>query len=134
LPWPRAEVALDVVLQQLELELVDVDRHRPRLDLRQVEDVVDQRQQVGAGAVDRARELDLLGVEVALRVVREQPGQDEQAVERRAQLVRHVGQELGLVLRGQRELLRPLLELAFACSISTLGSCARPRSAFCFSC
>ena len=31
--------------------------------------------------------------------------QDQQAVERRAQLVRHVGQELRLVLRGQRQLL-----------------------------
>ena len=28
----------------------------------------------------------------------------EDAVERRAQLVRHVGQELGLVLRGERQL------------------------------
>ena len=33
---------------------LDVDRHRARLDLRQVEDVVDQRQQVGAGGVDGA--------------------------------------------------------------------------------
>ena len=39
-------------------------------------------------------------------------GEDQQAVERRAQLVRHVGQELGLVLRGQRELRRLLLEAA----------------------
>ena len=36
--------------------------------------------------------------------------QDQQAVERRAQLVRHVGQELGLVLGGQRELLGLLLQ------------------------
>ena len=36
--------------------------------------------------------------------------EDQQAVERRAQLVRHVGEELGLVLRGERELLGLLLQ------------------------
>ena len=45
----------------------DVDRHRARLDLRQVEDVVDEREQVGARRVDVARELDLLGRERVLR-------------------------------------------------------------------
>ena len=51
-------------------------------------------QQVGAGAVDRARELDLLVVEVAVRVVGQQLAEDQQRVERRAQLVAHVRQEL----------------------------------------
>ena len=41
-------------------DLADVDRDRARLDLRQVEDVVDQHQQVVARRVDRLRELDLL--------------------------------------------------------------------------
>src|SRR5690606_21704258 len=36
--------------------------------------------------------------------------EDEQAVERRAQLVAHVGEELALVARGERELLGALLE------------------------
>ena len=39
-------------------------------------------------------------------------GEQEQRVERRPQLVGHVREELRLVLRGQRELLRPLLERA----------------------
>jgi hypothetical protein len=42
--------------------------------------------------------------------LRELVGEDEQAVERRAQLVRHVRQELRLVLRRQRELLGLFLE------------------------
>ena len=46
-------------------DLLDLDRHRAGLDLRQVEDVVDQVQQVGAGRVDVAGELDLLGGQVA---------------------------------------------------------------------
>ena len=81
-------------------------------DLRQVENVVDQVEQVGAGAVDGARELDLLLVEVALLVVGQQLRQDQQRVERGAQLVAHVGQELGLVLGGQRQLLGLLLDRA----------------------
>ena len=48
--------------------------------------------------------------QVALGVLRELVGEDQQAVERRPQLVRHVREELGLVLRGQGELLRLLLE------------------------
>ena len=64
------------------------------------------------GRVDRARELGLLFVEVALRVVGQQLRQDQQRVERRAQLVAHVGEELGLVLRGQGELLGLLLDRA----------------------
>ena len=105
-----AEAALDRAVQVVEAQLADVDRDRARLDLRQVEDVVDQHQQVVARRVDRLRELDLLAGQVAVRVLAQLVGQDQQAVERRAQLVRHVGEELGLVLRGQRELLGLLLE------------------------
>src|SRR3712207_7893602 len=43
-------------------------------------------------------------------VLRQQLGQDQQRVQRRAQLVAHVGQELRLVLRRQRELRGALLE------------------------
>ena len=64
------------------------------------------------GAVDGARELDLLRRQVALRVVAQLLAEDQDAVERRAQLVRHVGQELGLVLRRQRELGGLLLQRA----------------------
>ena len=95
-----------------EEDLLRIDRHRAGLDLRQVEDVADQVEQVGAGAVDGARELDLLGREIAIRVVAELLAEDQDAVQRRAQLVRHVGQELGLVLRGQRELGRLFLQRA----------------------
>ena len=49
-------------------------------------------------------------VRLPLGVRRELVGQNQQAVERRPQLVRHVREELGLVLRGERELLGLLLE------------------------
>ena len=88
-----------------------MDVHLAGLDLGQVEHVVDQRQEVGAGGVDGRRELDLLLAQVALRVVGQQARQDQQAVERRPQLVRHVGQELALVARRQGELARLLLQV-----------------------
>jgi len=78
--------------------------HMAGFDLGQVQDVVDQRQQVGVGRMDRLGILDLFGAEVALAVVRQQPGQDQRAVERGAQLVGHVGQEFGLVARGGGQL------------------------------
>ena len=95
-----------------EEDLLGVDRHRAGFDLRQVEDVADQVQQVGAGAVDGAGELDLLVRQIAVGVVAQLLAEDQDAVERRAQLVGHVGEELGLVLRGQRQLGRLLFERA----------------------
>ena len=106
------ERAHDHIEQVGEEHLLGLDRHRARLDLREVEDVGDQVEEVGAGAVDGARELDLLAGEVPLGVVGELLAEDQDAVQRRAQLVRHVGEELGLVLRGQRQLLGLLLERA----------------------
>ena len=76
------------------------------LDLRQIENVIDEREQVVAGAKNGLGELHLLLVEVARLVVGEQLRQDERGVERRAQLVAHVGEELGLVLIGAGELRR----------------------------
>ena len=81
------------------------------LHFGQIEHVVDHPQQVRACRVDHLGVLDLLGGEVARAVLREQFGQDQRAVQRGAQLVRHVGEELGLVLRRQRELFRALLQL-----------------------
>ena len=60
---------------------------------------------IGSGAVDGARELDLLRGQIAVRVVAELLAQHQDAVQRRAQFVRHVGQEFGLVLRSERQFL-----------------------------
>ncbi len=92
-----AERALDVVLQLGEPLLIDIQRDRAGLDLGQIEHIVDQRQQVVACRMDRLRVFDLLGRQVARRVVAEQLREDQQAVQRRAQFMRHVREELGLV-------------------------------------
>ncbi len=87
-----------------EDNLLGVHRDGAGLDLREVEDVANQVQQVRAGTVNGSGELDLLGSQIAVGVLRELLAQDQDAVERRAQLVRHVGQELGLVLGRESQL------------------------------
>ena len=81
----------------------------PGFDLRQIEDVVDEIEQIVARRLDGAGELDLFVREIALRVVAQQLGQDQQRVERRAQLMGHVGQEVRLVAAGLLQL--PRLQL-----------------------
>jgi hypothetical protein len=76
----------------LRLEL-----HAPGLDLREVEDVVDDRQQRLARFVDQRRQLALVGVEPG---VEQQPAHADDAVHRRADLVAHRRQERALGLVG----------------------------------
>ncbi len=80
-------------------------------DLGDIEDVVDQVEQVIAGGIDRLGKLDLLGAEVFLRVLRQQLGQDQRAVQRRAQFVGHVGEEFGFVLAGALQLVGAVFQL-----------------------
>ncbi len=82
----------------------------PGLDLRQVENVVDQHQKIVARRIDGARELDLLLGQPLFGIVGEQFRQDQQRVERGAQLVAHIGKEIGLVLARLFELARLQLQ------------------------
>ena len=93
----------DGVQQVAGEDFFRIHRHRSGFDLRQIEDVADQVQQVGAGAVDGAGEFDLLARQIAVRIFGELLAEDQDAVERRAQLVRHVGEEFRLVFRRQRK-------------------------------
>ena len=98
------EVAVDGVAQGGEGDFLDLDGDGAGLDFREIENVVDEVEQVGAGGVDVAGKLDLLVGEVARRVFGELLAEDEDGIERRAQLVGHVREELGLVFRGERQL------------------------------
>ena len=104
------EVALHRVSKRAEGFLSKVEGDGARLDLGEVQDVVDQGQQLLAARLDDVRELDLLGREVPLRVVAQLLRQDQQAVERRAEFVGHVGQELALVFGRESQLLGLLLQ------------------------
>src|SRR6266699_1477489 len=55
--------------------------------------------------MDCFRKLDLFLVEVGIVVFRKLVRENQHAVERRAQLVRHVGQKFRFVFRSQRQLL-----------------------------
>ena len=74
-----------------------LELHAPGLDLREVEDVVDDRQQRLAARADDRRLLALLGVEVAAQ---QQAAHADHRIHRRADLVAHGGEERAL--RGVR--------------------------------
>ena len=78
--------------------------HAPGLDLGQVEDVVEQLEQVPAGVEDVAEVLLLPVVDVTEHALQQHLGEPDHGVERRAQLVRHAGEELGLVPAGHLQL------------------------------
>ena len=107
-----AEGALHRLAHLAQRHAAQVQRDRAALDLGQIEDVVDEVEQVLAAAVDRLGKLHLPPGEVAIRVAGELVREDEQAVEWRAQLVAHVGQELALVLGSECQLLGFLLQRA----------------------
>src|SRR5580700_1214952 len=88
-----AEWPFQRIQHSSEEYFVRFHRDRSRLDLREIENIRDQVQQVCAGAMDGARELHLLWRQVPVRVIAELLAQHQDAVERCPQLVRHVGQE-----------------------------------------
>ena len=105
LPGQRLKSAFQRIRQADQSQCLGLQFELAGFHLGNVQNVVDQVQQVVAGRVDRLGKAHLLFVQVALRVVRQQPRQDQRAVQRRTQLVRHVGQELRLVAAGPCQLL-----------------------------
>jgi CheY-like chemotaxis protein len=90
--------------------------HMARFDLGEVENVIDQIEKVIAGRLDGLGIFDLFGCEVLICVVSEELRQDQGGVERSAQLMGHVGEEVGLVPTG----LLDLLGLELDCDIGLL--------------
>ena len=68
------------------------------LDLGKVQNVIDQRQKIVARRFNRAGEFHLFVRQIAVRIVGQKLGQDQQRVERGAQFVAHIGQKIGFVL------------------------------------
>ena len=98
------------VRQRGAIDVGPADFHAPRFHFGQVEDIVDQAQQILARAVDDLRLPDLFDAQMPLVVAGHHLGQQDDRVERRAQLVGHVGQKLRFVLAGKLELARPGVE------------------------
>ena len=91
----EVERRLDAVAQ---VERLRLDVHAPGFDLREVEDVVDDREQRIAGIADGGRVVVLLGVELR---VEQQAAHADHGVHRRADLVAHRREERALGLVGR---------------------------------
>ncbi len=99
--WATARRRSQGFHQAAHGHLLWADLQHAGLDLGDVEDVVDQGQQVIARRIVGFGVAHLLAAEVDGRVVRQQLGQDQRAVQRCAQFMGHVRQEFGLVLAGR---------------------------------
>ena len=94
-----------------DVEGLEVELHLPRLDLREVEHGVDELEEVLAGRVDPLEVGDeALGV-LVLGLLLEHLAVADDGVERRPELVGHVGEELRLVTARDLELPALRLEL-----------------------
>ena len=82
------------------------------LDLRQVEHVVDEPEEVAAVGLDALQRLERLVRQLAVEPIGHHLGEAEDGVHRRAQLVAHVGEELRLVAARDLDLAALLLDLA----------------------
>src|SRR5207248_2002894 len=90
------EGAIDEVVQVVQAQFARLDDYRARLDLGQVENVVDERQQIVARRMDRLGEVHLFARQVPLGVSAKLVGENQQTVEGGPQLVGHVGEEFRL--------------------------------------
>ncbi len=81
-----------------------LEHHLTRFDLRQVQDVVEQLEQVPARVPDVAQILVLALVDLAEHAIQQHLGEADHRVQRGPQFVGHAGQELRLVAAGDLEL------------------------------
>ncbi len=102
--------ALQPIDQPREDQQLGVHIQLAGLDLGDVQNVVDQTEQIVARRVDRACELHLVVLQVAVRIVGQQFRQDQRAVQRRAQLVGHVGEEFRFIATGALQFISALFE------------------------
>ena len=86
----------DLVDEVADLEALEEQLHFARLDLGEVEDVVDEGQEVLARAVDLPEVGDEVRLPQVLGLLPQQLAVADDRVEGRAQLVAHVGQEVAL--------------------------------------
>ena len=105
------EARLEGVGQLDERQLFEEEIDPSRLDLGEIEDVVDQGEEVESAPEDDLGRLHLLRGEIAAAVLGEVTGEDQQAVQGGAQFMRHVGEKIGFVAAGRLQIVRLLLQL-----------------------
>jgi PAS domain S-box-containing protein len=100
-----SEALRKVLAQVAKARGRDVERDgRARLDLGEIEQIVDEREQMASTALNCTKLLFLLWRQRAGKLHQQRACEADDRIERRAQLMRHVRQELGLVLRRESEL------------------------------
>ena len=65
------ERALDVILQFMEAQCGNIHGDGSGFNLRKIEDVIDEAEQIAAGGLDRMGKLDLLRGKIAFGVLRQ---------------------------------------------------------------
>ena len=98
----------DILQHLVEIEVDIFDRQLAGLDLREIEDVIDDAEQVLAGALDLEHVVALTRREVGLQG---EMGQTDDGVHRRSYLVAHIGEEHALGLARFERRRSRLLEL-----------------------
>ena len=121
-------------------ECRDLELDLAGLDLGEVEDVVDQGHEMPSRGEDVVEVLGLLVIDLAVQLLPQDLRETADRVQRRPQLVRHVGQELRLVAargfeltgllvqpgKGDRELPCPLLDLLLEAGVGLLQPFSHP--------
>ena len=94
-----------------EIDLFEIEVHLAGLDLRQIEDVVDQAEEMPAGIADLGEVGQKLVLPLVLRGLVQHLAVADDRVQRRPQLVAHAGEEGRFVLARHFELLVEIAEL-----------------------
>ncbi|CDP51104.1 hypothetical protein [Devosia sp. DBB001] len=92
----RTRGGLDIGNELIDIDGLDMQHHLAGLDLGDIEDVVDHGEQVLAGGADLLEIGNLLAAPIELGLFEQELGIAEHGIERRAQLMAHLGEELGL--------------------------------------
>ena len=109
---PPPHQGQDIVQGGRQMEPPELQLEPSGLHLGQVEDVVDQGEEVPAGGQDVLQVLGLLLVHLPEHPLGQHLREAEDRVQRRPQLMGHVGEELGLVAAGGLELPALVRDLA----------------------
>ena len=78
-----SEGTFNIVLQVGKEQIPGINRYRSRFNLGKIQDVIDQRQQIITGRMDGLGIIDLLEVQISVRIARELIRKNEQRIERR---------------------------------------------------
>src|SRR6478609_4418215 len=93
-PYHRLNLLRDLGDHVAKLDVLEMQRHLAGFDLRQVEDVVDQREEMLRRGAAASQRIALAIVDVTEDAIDEQRRVANEGIDRRSQLVRHAGEKL----------------------------------------